>query len=445
MERQLFVLYRVIVLKSVHTLLKKYMAKSVGGFVMIYRSREKFFFLSLFFVTQLFCGNGTSFYLGIENMSPALIDSMRPHRVGLVTNQTGVDQSGQKTVDLLKKNGIFVQALFAPEHGIEGVVPAGEVVHDDQVKAIPIISLYRTGVNSKTIGQEVFNTIDIIVFDVQDSGMRHYTYISTLFELLKAAASFDKKVVVFDRPNPLGGIMEGPLVEPELKSFISIASIPVRHGLTIGELALYFNKSVLDKPASLHVVKMKGYNRSSGSKGELLKELSPNIACKASCDGYSFLGLLGEIEPFYVGVGTDKAFQYIMLPKKLGFSGGKWHSFSELLNQMHIGNSVCSYFDARKNQLYEGVQIQIKDINTVRSFTTFIRIVSFFKEAGVSLKFAKLFDKAIGTSLVRKVFEDGGSKKDLVEKVNTDLKIFFNQARHAFLYEPAPQMVNIVI
>jgi uncharacterized protein YbbC (DUF1343 family) len=384
-----------------------------------------------------------SFRLGIENLSPELIELMRAKRVGLVTNQTGVDQSGRKTVDLLQEKGISVCVLFAPEHGIDGFIGAEKAVAHaiDKQSGLRVVSLYPSGTHSKVIKSETFNDIDIIIFDIQDCGMRHYTYISTLFEVLKAAAAFGKQVIVCDRPNPLGGIMEGPLVEKDLQSFISIAPIPLRHGLTIGEVARYFNTAVLEAPAVLHVVPMKGYCRFAGIPGELLAPLSPNIPCKASCYGYSFLGLLGEIQPFYVGVGTEKPFQLIMLPKKLQFPADKWRIFAALLEQMQISNTLGSHFDLRKKQWFEGVQIQIDDINRVSSFTTFMRIVSFFKDAGVSLKFAKLFDKAIGTVLVRGIFENGGSPKVLEEQVNMNLKKFFDAARGAFLYDPVPQIV----
>lgn len=401
-----------------------------------------------FFVSSLFsCDNTRSFYLGVENMSPDLLEWMRHYRVGVVTNQTGVDQSGRRTVDVLKDKGITVCALFAPEHGINGVIRAEQAVSDtwDEIANIPVISLYSSGAQSKVIKQQTFQDIDIIVFDIQDSGMRHYTYISTLFEVLKAAAAFGKSVVVCDRPNPLGGIMEGPLVEDELKSFISIASIPVRHGMTIGEIALYFNTTVLDVPAKLRVAKMRGYNRVDGIVGELLKGLSPNIVSKASCHGYSFLGLLGEIKPFHIGVGTDKAFQCIMLPKDLKFPIHKWHAFSVLLDQMQIQNTIYSYFNVDKKQWFEGVRIRIKDINQLQSFSTFMRIVFFFKEAGVPLKCATLFDKAVGTRLVQILLEGGCSKNELVDYVNSSLKNFFNRARHAFLYEPLPQVVSVVM
>src|SRR5207249_6044556 len=142
--------------------------------------------------------------------------------------------------------------------------------------------------------------LDCLVFDIQDSGMRHYTYISTLLNTMKIAAEYKKPYIVLDRPNPLGGMMQGPLVQPDLISFISIAPIPLRHGMTIGELAHYFNGHILEKSAILHVIPMHDYNRMNGFAGTFLHQLSPNLLSLQSCYGYSFLGLLGEVEPFDV-------------------------------------------------------------------------------------------------------------------------------------------------
>jgi len=381
------------------------------------------------------------FQLGIENISPALATWLRSHRVGLITNQTGLDQAGKKTVDILKEQGIFVQALFAPEHGINGLLPAAEHVPDsfDQAQQIPVISLYENETGKK-IAESVFKDIDTIVFDIQDSGMRHYTYISTLYEVLKAAGQYNKHLVVFDRPNPLGGVMEGPLVDQELLSFISIAPIPVRHGMTIGELAYYFNKNIVPVPAQLQVVKMKNYLRGNGLTGELQAALSPNIASKASCYGYSFLGLLGEVAPFHVGVGTDKAFQYIMLPKKLAFPVNKWNAFSALLDKINLPHTPHYYFNSVKKEWYEGVQLKIEDINRVQSFTAFLQVLHFFKNAGIEFNFAKFFDKAVGTRSVHDFITGLVSKEQFVSKINSELKTFFKNAKSSFLYQPWPQV-----
>ena len=207
----------------------------------------------------------------------------KPLSIGLVTNQTGKDQKGTATLDILLKKGFKVTYIFAAEHGIEGKIEAGKELKDgrESSRNIPVVSLYAGGDKGKKIDPATLKDIDIIFFDIQDSGMRHYTYISTLYAVLKAAGQENKKVVVFDRPNPLGKAMEGPLVEPELISFISIAPIPLRHGMTVGELAEYFNEHILEKKAALKVVEMKDYERTHGI-AHLPSPLSPNIASRES-------------------------------------------------------------------------------------------------------------------------------------------------------------------
>jgi len=243
--------------------------------------------VSLFLSINFFLN---SFYLGVENLSAPLINKivLSPSgscKTGLITNQTGVDQKDRRTVEVLGSCGCDVRYIFVPEHGMCGVA-AERDVHDsvDEITHIPIVSLYGNG-TGKMISIDHLNKIDLLVFDIQDSGMRHYTYISTLLNTMKIAAEHKKPYVVLDRPNPLGGLMQGPLVEDDLVSFISIASIPVRHGMTIGELAWYFNTYVLDNPVLLHVVTMRGYNRISGYSSPFLHQLSPNLQSLQSLYG----------------------------------------------------------------------------------------------------------------------------------------------------------------
>ena len=243
-------------------------------------------FLPKVFLTRIHSSERTvplkpnsSFRLGLENLSSSFLKSLTTRgglsfNIGLVTNQTGRDQSGMQTVDVLLKKGLNIVTIFAPEHGVDGTVLASETIHDsnDEKRNIKIISLYKNG-STKKFDKKSLNNIDVLFFDVQDSGMRHYTYLTTLFEMLEAAAKYKKTAVVLDRPNPLGAYMEGALVSPSFKSAISYAAIPVRYGMTIGELALYYNGKVLKGGARLHVVPMKNYNRHSYGSAGLLAQL----------------------------------------------------------------------------------------------------------------------------------------------------------------------------
>ena len=357
---------------------------------------SKGIFLFLFF----FCGIHAEFRLGIENIP----DKMASHyfnnklSVGLVTNQTGKDQKGNRTVDVLLKKGFKISALFAPEHGIEGKIEFEKDVKDgfDIKTGIPVISLYKNGTGRK-IDQEMIKNIDVFFFDIQDSGMRHYTYISTLFMILQVAAQEGKQVVVFDRPNPLGKTMEGPLVDPTLISFISIASIPLRHGMTVGELAEYFNSHVLEKKAHLLVVPMKEYDRSYGL-ADLHAPLSPNIASKASCHGYCFLGLLGEVSPFDVAVGTPDAFQVITLPESLAVPQAVWQQLAAQLKAHGINCTAYKFYCERKKETHCGLKLAMPNINQVNAFSAFLTTVATMKKAGAPIDFKPIFDKAAGSN-----------------------------------------------
>jgi uncharacterized protein YbbC (DUF1343 family) len=401
--------------------------------------------LRSFSVVGSLSGAAAPLKLGVENISPSLFAKVCPHKkngscmVGLITNQTGVDQKGVRTIDTLVKLGCPLRYIFAPEHGFTNVV-AGKEVHDsvDKKTGVQIISLYGNN-SGKMIAPEYMNNIDYLVFDIQDSGMRHYTYISTLLNTMKVAAEYDKPYVVFDRPNPLAGIMEGPLVEPNLISFISIASIPLRHGMTIGELARYFNKHVLQqKPVKLHVIKMKNYDRNCGFVGELMHQLSPNLQSLQSCYGYSFLGLLGEIEPFDVGVGTHMAFRCIALPEALRVPQAVWDKLQNILSSFGIQSFPYQHVNGKNKKKSKGLRLEFSDINNLHAFELFITILQFFKKEKINFSFSASFNKAVGTPKVQELIAGKISERSFFQQIHADLQQFYKKARISFLYEPLP-------
>src|SRR4030095_5066859 len=348
------------------------------------------------------------FKLGIENISIEFVRAMCPGKkkgncvVGLITNQTGVDQKGNRSVDILQARGLTVNTIFVPEHGFSGIL-AERDVHDsiDKKTGIPIISLYGNG-SGKMISPEHLSAIDCLIFDIQDSGMRHYTYISTLLNTMKIAATHNKSFMVLDRPNPLGSVMEGPLVEPSLVSFISIAPIPLRHGMTIGELAHYFNEHILEKKVTLRVIKMSDYNRTDGFVGDLIYQLSPNLQSLQSVYGYSFLGLLGEIEPFDVGVGTDMAFRCITLPESMHVPAVVWRRLQKVISAYGV-KSFMYYHHNNNKRMSKGLRLEFSAISDMQSFKLLIAVLKFFKKENISFSFSASFNKAVGTKQVHDV------------------------------------------
>lgn len=354
--------------------------------------------------------------------------------VGLITNQSGVDQKGKRTIDVLVHCGYSVRYIFAPEHGLNGTL-AERDVHDsvDKKSGIPIVSLYGNGAG-KSIPPMYMNNIDCLVFDIQDSGMRHYTYISTLLNSLKIAAEYNKPFIVLDRPNPLASAMEGPMVDHDLISFISIASIPLRHGMTIGELAIYFNKYVLKKPAPLQVIRMMGYDRTKGFVGHLLHQLSPNLQSLQSCYGYSFLGLLGEIEPFDVGVGTTMAFRCIALPEKMHVAHDVWERLRKVFDAYGVKSFHYHHTNAKNKRTSRGLRLEFDNINNVRAFDLFIAILQFFKKEGIQLSFSSTFNKAVGTKRVQDVVAGTFSRQQFFNKIDKDLVQFRKRVSRMLLY-----------
>ncbi len=400
-------------------------------------------FLSAFFLSVHF--SSFTFQLGLENISPLIRSQLQKQNLGLVTNQTGIDQRGRRNVEVLQSQGIKIRKIFTPEHGFKGTIGAEKAVGDsrDRKTGIPVVSLYKAD-GPKKITCQMLDGIDTLIFDMQDSGMRHYTYISILYKIMQVASRCNKQVIVLDRPNPLGALMEGPIVAPGLESFISIAPIPLRHGLTMGELAIYFNKHRLSKPIKLQVIPMRTYKRSDGLGWKLPMMLSPNLKTIHSLWGYSFLGLLGEMKPFDVLVGTPYAFTGIMLAADLNISSKVWDGVINILQKHGAKAWHYSYFNTRKKKQYHGVRFNIIDINRFRAFQTLLDLLYFFKKQGITPQaYGPAFDKAVGTKKFKQFMNGKISRQQFVDKVNRDLQLFNKQIQNLLLYQPQPKIMKL--
>ncbi len=246
-------------------------------------------------------------YTGLEVFLSKYTSLVQGKKVGLVTNQTGVNANRVSTVNLFYKNpDIKLVALFAPEHGIRGNLKAGETVPGgrDPLTGLPVYTLY--GANGHRPTREQLAQIDVMVFDIQDVGSRTYTYIWHLAECMSACAENGKTIIVLDRPNPYGAYtVDGPCVDPELKSFIGLYSIPRVYGMTVGELAVYLNTEEKIR-SKLYVVPMMNYRRgmSWAQTGLPWVPPSPNIPTPESAYAYASTGTLGETGGINIGIGT---------------------------------------------------------------------------------------------------------------------------------------------
>jgi len=235
--------------------------------------------------------------LGIDVLQKNNFDLLRGKRVGLVTNQTGVNSAGEKTRLLLRKH-VNLVALYTPEHGLDGTEKAGVEIRSrkDKLTGLTAYSLYG---DTRKPTPQMLTGIDVLVFDMQDIGCRSYTYISTMGKCLQACAEQGKEFVVLDRPNPLGGNrVEGMGIDPKWISFVGQFPIPYVHGLTMGELALMANaKGWMGPKANLQVVKMRGWSREMTwpMTGLRWVPTSPNIPLAMSPNYYVITGIVGGL------------------------------------------------------------------------------------------------------------------------------------------------------
>jgi uncharacterized protein YbbC (DUF1343 family) len=250
---------------------------------------------------------------GIDVLRAQNFEPLAGKRVGLITNQTGLSADGTTTIDLLYRAKVCkLVALFSPEHGIRGIMDDKIDSSVDESTGLPIYSLYGA---SKRPTQDMFKKMDVLVFDIQDIGARFYTYITTMGYCMEEAAKANIPFYVLDRPNPIGGVrVEGPMLDANRTSFIGYMPLPVRHGMTVGELARYFNKENRIG-AQLQVVEMKGWLRSYyfWDTGQLWVAPSPNMRTMEAAILYPGVCLL-EPTNVSVGRGTDRPFEIVGAP-----------------------------------------------------------------------------------------------------------------------------------
>ena len=251
--------------------------------------------------------------LGIDVLAQRDYAILAGKRVGLITNQTGIDSHGMRTRMLLKKHCNLV-ALYTPEHGLDGTEKAGRYVRSrrDRVTGLIAHSLYGP---TRKPTPEMLRGIDVLVFDMQDIGCRGYTYISTMGRCMEAAGENHIPFVVLDRPNPLGGNrIEGPSVDPQWISFVGQFPVPYVHGMTVGELAKMVNdKGWMAARCDLTVVPMRGWSRNEvwANTGLRWIPTSPNIPYGTSPLYYVATGIVGELSGPECGVGASRPFESI--------------------------------------------------------------------------------------------------------------------------------------
>ena len=251
---------------------------------------------------------------GLDRLEQEAWRPLRGQRVGLITNHTGIDAQGRTNVERLRRAPeVNLVALFSPEHGLAGQLDQAKIDDStDQASGLRVLSLY--GETRKPTAEQLA-LVDTLVFDIQDIGTRFYTYISTMGLAMQAAAEHGKRLVVLDRPNPINGThVEGPVLDDGRQSFVGFHTLPVRHGMTVGELARMF-QAEMGWEVDLHVVPMSGWRRGEyfDETGLLWVDPSPNMRNLNQAILYPGIGLL-ETTNLSVGRGTDTPFERIGAP-----------------------------------------------------------------------------------------------------------------------------------
>ena len=254
---------------------------------------------------------------GIDVLESQDLAILKGKRIGVLTNQTGVDSSGRRTIDVLAHApGVQLTAIFSPEHGVTGELDTTHVGNSrDAATGIPVYSVYGGTDPARRPPADILKQLDAVVFDLQDAGVRYYTYETTLGYFLEAAAKAGIQLIVLDRPNPISGaFIQGPLSEPGKENFTNYGPVPVRHGMTLGELAQMFN-SEHNIHAKLTVVAMQGWIRGDwlDSTGVEWINPSPNLRSLTEAALYPGVGLI-EGTNVSVGRGTDTPFEVLGAP-----------------------------------------------------------------------------------------------------------------------------------
>ncbi len=380
--------------------------------------------------------------LGIDVLLQEKIQLIKGKRVGLITNPTGVNSVLVSTVDLLKAQpDVQLVALFGPEHGVRGDIYAGEKVDNfiDAKTGVPVYSLYG---KTKKPTPEMLQDIDVLIYDIQDIGNRTYTYIYTMALAMEAARQQQKKFIVLDRPNPLGGeLVEGPILDPRFSSFIGLYPIPYIYGLTVGELARYFNEEFNIK-CDLTVVPMKGWQRSMtfAETGLTWVPTSPHIPHALTAFYCATTGCIGELNTVNVGVGYTAPFEFIGLP---GINGD---SLAQFLNQLRLPGvyfraiSYRPYYGNQQQIALQGIQIHILNQKIFKPMLIQLAIaqalVKLYPEKEIfNTPRVESFDKACGTDRIRLELLAGKSAAELYQSWDNEVAQFRQKCKPYLLYQ----------
>ena len=371
---------------------------------------------------------------GIDVLESEKFAPFRGKHIGLITNHTGLDAQGRSTVDLLTHApGVQLVALFSPEHGLAGNNDERVASTKDAATGLPIYSLYA---ETRRPTDAMLQGIDTLVFDVQDAGVRFYTYTTTMAYCMEEAAKHNIAFYVLDRPNPLGGeIVEGPVLDADKASFTGYYPLPVRYGLTIGELAQFLNTENHIN-CELHVIAMKNWHRNYfyESTGSRWVPPSPNLRTLKGSILYPGLEIL-QSAGVSVGRGTEAPFEEF---------GAPWINGDEVaaeLNARHLpglrftGQPFIPVVGLYGGQRCGGVAVRVIDKQAVRSMSMGIEIAAILKKLyPTNFDPAKLLFLVANADTIRQL-QEGTPPEQIVASWSTQLNDFDALRRKYCLYK----------
>lgn len=364
-------------------------------------------------------------------------------RLGLLTNQTGVDAQGRRTIDVLSRDaasavpGLALTVLFSPEHGISGSYDRPGVPNStDATTGLPVISLYGPTSAERRPSLETLRGLDTVVIDLQDAGVRFYTYEAVLRYFLEAAPRTGTGILVLDRPDPLNGaFVQGPLSDPDAESYVNSMPIPLRHGMTLGELARYDNEQ-LHLHASLTVIAMKGWQRGDwyDSTGLAWVGPSPNLRNLEEAELYPALGLI-ESTNISVGRGTDTPFEQFGAPWIEG------RTLAQFLNRRDLPGvrTYATDFTPAKpypyaGQLCHGVHILVTDRNALDAPELGVEIASALRRFYPDQFQLQEMNSLLANRAVLDAIAAGQDPEHIAERWQADLESFEKRRLPALLY-----------
>ncbi|MED4693910.1 DUF1343 domain-containing protein [Peribacillus frigoritolerans] len=376
---------------------------------------------------------------GIEVLLKEEKNVLSGKKVGLITNPTGIDSKLTSIVDLLHDDpDIHLTALFGPEHGVRGDAQAGASVeyYIDEKTGLPVYSLYG---KTKKPTPEMLKDVEVLVFDIQDVGTRYYTYIYTMAYAMEAAKENDIPFIVLDRPNPQGGeSVDGPVLEPEFSSFVGLYPIPLKHGMTVGELATLFNKE-FKIGADLKVIKMKGWKRDMDYDDTGLPFVlpSPNMPTVSTTFVYPATGLI-EGTNVSEGRGTTKPFELIGAPYINGDElAGKLNAL-RLPGVKFRAASFTPTFSKHAGKLSHGVEIYITDREQFKSVPTGLHIIKTIQDlypGDFEFLAANNFNLLIGNGWIMSRIKEGSTVNEILKEYQVKQDAFKKVRKNYLLYK----------